>query len=242
MKLYKKLLIKFFILFTAFAVNASPVVINSKNAVVTIVDGKVSLTLRGATDSIELRKGDFISEGDKITTALNARVEIKLADKSIVRFDENTTFILERAKVEEKSRKISIKLVLGRAWANVTRFFGKKKGGFAISSKTVVAGVRGTVYRMDVEEDYASVIKVYTGEVGVGKHKKKKKKSLSFAPHPVKGPHAVSMKEWVYIVKSMQKIVVGSDGIIKKPVDFTAKEDSTKWVEWNKKRDRSVKR
>ncbi|MCP3925252.1 MAG: FecR domain-containing protein [Desulfobacterales bacterium] len=243
MKLYNKFLLKIFIIFTMVTVNASPVVINSKNAVVTIVEGKVALTIKGSTDSIDVKKGDFISEGDKIKTGISSRVEIKLADNSIVRFDEKTSFVLETSKVNtvNKKRKISIKLILGKTWANVTKLFGKKKGGFAISSKTVVAGVRGTVYRMNVEEDYSSVIKVYTGEVAVGKHAKKKKTN-SLAPHPVKGPHAVSMKEWVYIVKSMQQVIVGADGTIKKPVGFTEKEDSSRWVEWNKKLDNTVKR
>lgn len=242
MKFSKKLFVKIFILFVAFSVNAAPVVIKSRSAVATIVEGKAILTLKGSGDTLDLKKGDFISEGDKVRTGAGARVEIRLADKSLVRFDENTTFVLESAKVEEKKRKISIKLVLGKAWANVTGLFGKKKGGFALSSKTVVAGVRGTVYRMNVEKDYASVIKVYSGEVGVGKTKEKKKPTRLFAPVPVKGPHAVSMKEWVFIVKSMQKIVVSSDGRINKPTSFSENEDKSKWVKWNKGLDKKIVR
>ena len=61
-------------------------------------------------------------------------------------------------------------------------------------------------------------------------------------PHPVAGPHAVSMEEWTYIVKSMQQIIIRPDGTPTKPMPFLAGEDLNDWVRWNQERDKKTER
>ena len=107
--------------------------------------------------------------------------------------------------------------------------------------------MRGTIYRVNVEEDNSVLVKVYWGEVGVSSAPKPDtasqpqqimKPTKVLGPHPVAGPHPVSMEEWTYIVKSMQQIFIRPDGTPTKPMPFLASEDINDWVRWNQERDK----
>ena len=139
-------------------------------------------------------------------------------------------------------------MLLGKVWAKASTLFSGR-GRFAISTRTAVAGVRGTVYRMNVNEDNSAVVKVYYGEVLVsskdqsekteGPQKVQGPKPVS-GPHPIPGPHAVSREEWTHIVSSLQQILIKPDGTASKPFRFSPEADEDEWVQWNKKRDEKI--
>ena len=102
----------------------------------------------------------------------------------------------------------------------MSKFLGSK-GRFSVSSKTTVTGVRGTVFRMNVNKDNSAVVKVYWEEIDISSMpgsspvnppEKVIKPSTVEETHPVSGPRPVSMEEWTYIVKAMQQIVIRLDG------------------------------
>jgi hypothetical protein len=172
-------------------------------------------------------------------------MELLLPDNSIVRFADNTSFkILQADAGAAGKRDVKIFVTIGKIWSNVRKSLGGK-GGFEVSCENAVAGVRGTVYRMNVEDDKSALVKVYDGEVSVAAAtaQKDEKAPLAGPPRPVAGPTTVagpkpvSMEEWVYIVKSMQQIRIKSDGKAEEPRDFTEAEDRDEWVDWNKARD-----
>ncbi|MBW1837776.1 MAG: FecR domain-containing protein, partial [Deltaproteobacteria bacterium] len=160
------------------------------------------------------------------------------------------TFVLVSVGVDKniKSRNINVKMTLGKIWANVSKLFANR-GRFSLSTQTAIAGVRGTIYRMNVNKDKSVVVKVYQGEVGVSSAGKRKadnqtaptdKPAKIVKPHPVPGPHPVSLKEWTHIIKSMQQIIVRPDGTVTKPFRFSLEEDSNDWVRWNRMRDEKL--
>jgi len=226
--------------------------IKGDTAEVTLLEGKAELIKKGMIKAQPLMLGDYIAHGDRISTTKGSRVELKLPDNSLIRFDEVTTFEIVSVEFDKKTkqRNINVNMVLGKTWANVSKIFGQR-GRFAVSTKTAVAGVRGTIYRVNVEKDNSVLVKVYWGEVGVSSAPRKEaaegpvpimKPTKVLGPHPVAGPHPVSMEEWTYIVKSMQQIIVRPDGTATKPMPFLASEDLNDWVRWNQERDNKTER
>jgi hypothetical protein len=120
------------------------------------------------------------------------------------------------------------------------------KRKFEVSSDNAVAGVRGTVYRMNVQEDKSALVRVYDGEVAVsggskppdaGEQTLGKKPTRIAGPKPIAGPQKITMEEWTVLLRSMQQISIRSDGVADKPREFTEQEDRDEWVDWNKQRD-----
>jgi len=220
--------------------------VSTGTAVITTLTGKARV-LRAATQKRDtLKPGVILAAGDQVTTGTGARLELKLPDGSYLRFDERTTFklVAMAGSRKDKSRDIRVSMVVGKTWARVAKLFGKRRGGFNIATQTAVAGVRGTTFRMNVNEDNSAVLKVYGGEVEV--RKKTDKDDAQAAPPiftkpvPIKGPHPISMQEWVYIVKSLQQININPDGTATKPFRFDIKADLNEWVKWNQMRDSEV--
>jgi hypothetical protein len=236
----------FFLTFLVFPAVAGTVKVDvgTGTAAVTNLTGKAVVTRAETLQRERLAAGVLLAAGDRVTTGTGARLELKLPDGSYLRFDERTTFRLVSMAGSPKSqtRNIQISMVVGKTWARVAKFFGKQRGGFNIATQTAVAGVRGTTFRMNVDEDNSAVLKVYGGEVEVRKKSEEasgaKAASPVFTkPVPIKGPHPISMEEWVYIVKSLQQINISPDGTATKPFRFDIKADLNEWVKWNQMRD-----
>ncbi|MCP3953491.1 MAG: FecR domain-containing protein [Desulfobacterales bacterium] len=235
-----------FLVFPA-AAGVVKVDVGTGTAAVTALTGKVVVFRAETAKREKLAAGVFLAAGDRVTTGTGARLELKLPDGSFLRFDERTTFKLVSmaGSPKNKTRDIRISMVVGKTWARVSRLFGKKRGGFNISTQTAVAGVRGTTFRMNVEEDNSAVLKVYGGEVEV-RQKSKEESGAPAAPPvftkpvPIQGPHPISMEEWVYIVKSLQQINISPDGTATKPFRFDIQADLNEWVKWNQMRDSEI--
>jgi hypothetical protein len=222
-------------------------------ATLAIGQGEAAVSLlQGTADILEkdrwsaLKTADMLGEGDHVRTGPGARLELRLPDESQVRFAGNSEFRLVRvAQGERAARDVKVHVALGRAWARVAKTAGMK-GQFELSCDHAVAGVRGTVYRMNVEQDRSALIRVYEGIVHVSGGGKATEAPAPIGPptrvegpKPVPGPRRVTMEEWTVIIRAMQQVSIGVDGKPGKPRDFTEAEDRDEWVEWNRERDRS---
>jgi len=221
--------------------------VGTGTAAVTALTGKAMVYHAVTKKRDTIKPGAVLAAGDQVTTGTGARLELKLPDGSYLRFDERTTFklVAMAGSQEDQTRDIRVSMVVGKTWARVAKLFGKKRGGFNIATQTAVAGVRGTTFRMNVNEDNSAVLKVYGGEVEVRKKDAKDDAAqaappIFTKPVPIKGPHPISMEEWVYIVKSLQQININPDGTATKPFRFDIKADLNEWVKWNQMRDSEV--
>jgi hypothetical protein len=232
-------------IFSAYVYAKPPVIVKMAKgeASISILEGKAKAMCSGQKDFKSLKVSDSLQSGCEVVTGTMSRMEILLPDNSIVRFADNTRFkIIQADAGEQDQRNVKIFVAGGKIWSNVRKTLGGKSG-FEVSCENAVAGVRGTIYRVDVEDDKSAVIKVYDGEVSVAAAPKEQKAVIAGPPKAVNGPativgpKSVSMEEWVYIVKSMQQISIKPDGKAEEPKEFTEADDRDAWVDWNKERD-----
>ena len=230
--------------------SALSVLADDSAAIVTRLDGKASVYAKGGKVGTPLKKSDKIMKGQEVKVGERSRIELKYPDGTVMRFAELSTIRIDDITYDSKtqSKKVKVDLGGGKLWANVKKLVTTDS---KVEVKTVnaVAGVRGTVYRVNVDEDNSAMVKVYDGTVAVaGIPKDAAKPSGEFtAPVPVAGPtavpppyHEVSMDEWTVIVKAMQQITVSPQGVASKPQDFTPKDDMDDWVKWNQERDKQL--
>ena len=236
------------LLFTGFS--TASVSADDSAAVVTRLDGNASVFTKGGKAGTPLKKNDRIIKGQEVKVGEKSRIELKYPDGTVMRFAERSTIKIDDITYDGKtqSKKVKVDLGGGKLWANVKKLVTADS---KVEVKTVnaVAGVRGTVYRVNVDEDNSAMVKVYDGSVAVaGVPKEAAKPSGEFtAPVPVAGPtpvpppyHEVSMEEWTVIVKAMQQITISPQGVASKPQDFTPQDDMDDWVKWNQERDKQL--
>jgi hypothetical protein len=214
---------------------------------VTALEGKAQVASEGGRWRA-LKKGNILKGGDQVQTGSQSRLEITLPDSSFLRFADNTNFKIVQIDMSEgaNTRNARVNVALGKTWANVSKSF-KVKPNIEVACENAVTGVRGTVYRMNVNEDKSALVRVYDGEVRVwGGGKPMDQSAVSGPPTSVSGPvsipgpRSVSMEEWVEIVRAMQQISISAAGIPGKARAFTDAEDRDDWVDWNKARDENT--
>ncbi|MEW5736255.1 MAG: FecR family protein [Thermodesulfobacteriota bacterium] len=236
------------VLLLAAAGTASALTVAADSAKVTQLTGTASVTRAAGGDLAILAEGDTLGPGDTVTLGRKSRMEIVLSDQSVVRFDEKTQFTLEALAFSPgETRNMKVHMALGRLWAKVARAAGIS-GGFSVSTKSMVSGVRGTVFRVNANEDYSAVVKCYEGEVQVD-GKKPENAASAAGPKPLSEPHSVSgpasvsgpkpvsMEEWTAIIRAMQEVRVRADGSVGKPFAFDPLADRDNWVRYNQERD-----
>jgi len=206
------------------------------------LDGTVRVLPKGAQMWRALNLKDTLRGGDEVTVGSKSRLELILPDQSRLRFADDTRFTILQAG-DVSAPDVKIHLAVGRTWANVSKSLGIKRK-FEISSDNAVAGVRGTVYRMNVDKDASALVRVYDGEIAVSGATKSPEAPKAIGPptkiagpKKIAGPTKVTMEEWTVIIRSMQQITIGPDGAASKPREFTEQEDRDEWVDWNKARD-----
>ncbi|MDI6739816.1 MAG: FecR family protein [Candidatus Edwardsbacteria bacterium] len=104
--------------------------------------------------------GQALYAGDSIRTGKDSRAELNFSDGTVVRLGDNTRFF-----IRENSSDRSFQLLWGKFWAKVVKLAEKSK--FEVESPTAVAGVRGTVFKVEVDKDSTSRVAVEEGMVEV---------------------------------------------------------------------------
>jgi hypothetical protein len=134
----------------------------------TFIKGDVTAGPVGGTLQ-KVRRGSALAAGSVIKTGDGARAELTFPDGSVVRVGPASELKLEAAGFDSttKTVKVEAEVVGGKAWAKVATLVGDD-AQFKVKTKNAVAGVRGTIFRVNVDQDQATVVKVYNGSVAVG--------------------------------------------------------------------------
>ncbi len=103
---------------------------------------------------IPISLNSSITEGTQINTGKNGFVTLALIDDSRVSIPSNSQAILNRLRATKftKSPRTEIKLLDGRVESQVTKL-DANKGRFEVRSKLAIAGVRGTHFRVGVNDN-----------------------------------------------------------------------------------------
>ncbi|MBK6684659.1 MAG: FecR domain-containing protein [Deltaproteobacteria bacterium] len=185
-----------------------------------------------------LKIGQNLQEGDAVRTGEKGKLELKLADGSRLRLGPGSTITLNASHLGEGgSRQVSVSLWVGRLWAKVA----KKVGGdssFEVETHNAVAGVRGTSFAVLAQADLSSMVKVYTGTVGV---RKGSSPASARNRKQVPGPSRIDQKQWEEVIASQMKAVkITALGEIAPAEDFADAGPELEWAMWNQERDQKV--
>jgi hypothetical protein len=232
------------VLLAAGAVAAAPAPAGS----VTFLAGAATRSAAGKAEPLKV--GSPVAQGDVLETQKRTRLEVKLADGSILRVGPSSMATIQSASFGKTvdERKVSAKLLVGKVWANVAKAVGGEQR-FEVQTENAVAGVRGTTFRVDAATDKSVVVKVYSGTVAVaagpiprpehgggqpdvepagGTAAPGGETGAVTPPAPPKkrerrqiaGPAQVTREQWEKIVTTMMEVRVSAAGVPSEPETF----------------------
>jgi len=135
---------------------------------VTELEGAATRQPKGAAP-VALKVGDAVEVGDVLEVAAGGNLAVTLTDESVIALGEGSRLQLDEARFgDQGSTAFSAKLLIGSLWAKVTKLAAGSDSKFEVSTERAVAGVRGTIFTVDLAAADADVeVGVEEGEVDV---------------------------------------------------------------------------
>jgi hypothetical protein len=217
-----------------------------KRGTVTYTDGQVRRQPTDVENWEDAPVNTEVLSGDKVRTYRQSRAELDLAQLDLIRLAPRTIIDIIKLYTETKEKKVQTEISLeqGEIWASVHEV--ETTTEFDVSAPIAAAAITGTLFRMRVEDDSTTQLKVYKGEVRITNAPQRTDlQPRSLVPHEVPGPrevpgpHEVSLDEWMYIIKAMQQITIDPRGKVVSSGGFSTedRDEKTDWVKWNQQRD-----
>lgn len=236
----------------AVAVTLASMVAFAEVGKVALVEGKATRTPKGGT-AVELAKDSAIELGDTIDVQ-SGNLKLLLTDESIIMLAPASKLEITEAEFQGQERKgFKAFLQSGSLWTKVKKALGG--GGYEVSTERAVAGVRGTIFRIDADKMVtaakppkarkASIVRIVEGVVNIKPSAEVAKASTAATPPPKKkgervqvaGPTEITADEWEKKFVDLQKnqqIAVGVDLWDVAQFEEAAKRDAfAKWIEKN---------
>ncbi|MFZ6749069.1 FecR domain-containing protein [Undibacterium sp. Ren11W] len=143
----------------------------ASQAKVVALAGQVSSKNKNGTEA-PLALGDVLSESSVITTSKNGFLSLALPDESRISIPSNSQVLLAKLRMAKytKSPRTEVRLQQGRVESRVSTLVSNK-GRFEVTSPLAIAGVRGTHFRVGIN-DNGIASEVLSGAVAVGKTEK----------------------------------------------------------------------
>lgn len=143
----------FLIISCAFLAAQEPVAVTLK------VKGDVELAR--ADDISAIETGASLQNDDELKSGADSYAAIKFVDgSSVVKLFPNSVMMINTEKDADKLNKRSY-LKSGNVWSKVM----KKTGNFEIETPTTVVSVKGTEFKVEVQEDGTTEVITFSGEV-----------------------------------------------------------------------------
>jgi hypothetical protein len=139
------------------------------------ISGKVVVLKKDALDWQAANPGDILTEGDKVRTHEGAKAKLQFTSGSTIVLNEKTTIVIEKLATKEKTE---ISVQKGKIKAVIESLLDKESE-FEVRTPTAVAGVRGTVFYINVVKKDESIITAPTGKENLSSVDNKDKLSLA---------------------------------------------------------------
>ena len=195
--------------------------------------GKIAL-VEQATRTPENGKSAPLEVGSEISLKDTLRVQkgslkLALSDNSVIMLSQGSELVITEADFQGQERKgFSARLVIGNIWSHVTKMIAGGSAKFEVATERAVAGVRGTIFRVDAAKlisaattRHRTVVSVLEGQVGVNAKIAKPVASAAKAPPAgggkrvqVAGPAEISQKEWedkFVALQANQQVTIDED-------------------------------
>ena len=129
--------------------------------------GKATRAVKDGTP-VPLEEGTAIELGDTVEVTAG-ELKLTLTDQSVLMLAEGSRLVVDEASFEELDRRrFSARLLVGTLWAEVTKALSGD-ARFEVATERAVAGVRGTLFQVEVQpgEGGETSVGVMEGEVAV---------------------------------------------------------------------------
>jgi hypothetical protein len=193
--------------------------LGSVGKVTALEGGAVRTPKAGGEQALSV--GAAIELEDTVRTSAGGFLKLVLTDGTALALGPDSELVLEVAEFAGQERgAFSARLVLGRFWASVKKAVAGSTTRFEVKSGRAVAGVRGTIFRLEATPLVAgsrppkireTLVRVLEGRVAVDaqvRRGKEKAPPPSTTPGPrkeVAGPEEVSADEWEKRFVELQK-------------------------------------
>ncbi|TGK78839.1 iron dicitrate transport regulator FecR [Leptospira montravelensis] len=159
-------------------------------AVVTFLQGNISITSQGKENKAKI--GDVLRPGDRIITKLG-RVDLQTYRGEVIRVKDNSD-ILFRDIAGETKTNTDIHMLAGNLLVKSVKL--KSGQNLSVTSPTMVAGVRGTVFSFELDKGSVPKVKVYEGAVSV---------AFKTSPKLVEINEGLSVENYNRLVKTLEE-------------------------------------
>lgn len=132
--------------------------------------------LRRADGPVEVRSDDGVAwrragpgtnltPGMALRTLAGGRAETALAGGRLLTLEENTALAIPRSSYNDEARVRVVDLAAGTLWASIPRLADGDR--FALRTPVALGGVRGTLFRVSVDDRGGSTFGLVTGRIEV---------------------------------------------------------------------------
>ena len=131
-------------------------------------DVKVKLVAHEADAARPIGDKRLVQAGDKLITGPDGRVTLNwIGDGTRIRVEPNTELTIQKCQAVRRGAELAMfRLDLGKIWIRVLRMLSQQDK-FEIQTPTATAGVRGTIFSVDVTADGTTAVQVYEGQVAL---------------------------------------------------------------------------
>lgn len=128
--------------------------------------GSVRFALRGNADLMTLRPGQNVPANSSVVTGSNSSVDLHFPDGSVISVAPNTRFRLDKLAMISNTESGSFGIDYGKILSKITKL--NKARDLQFTTPTAIAGVRGTIFGIDVAQAGEAKLLVTEGSVAFG--------------------------------------------------------------------------